>query len=208
MVANFRPDRPNGGLRARLWGPPRGRGANDCASGGEVGARAVLDPVRDGAGNRALRVERALAGDAAHIAAAGRTVVIADACFTAPAVVVQFPSGRWLTRFLGLPLDSSWIRVALWRFVLVGCCWLPVLWLQVRARNLAREAVAQGTPLPRADYTVMRWWFVLGWPAFTGVMAIFWLMVAKPAELSRQQGRWRGKATGSACSRPPRGPGG
>jgi len=27
----------------------------------------------------------------------------------------------------------------------------------------------------------MRWWFWLGWPAFIGVMAIFWLMVAKPA---------------------------
>ena len=122
-------------------------------------------------------------GDAAHIAATGRTVVIADACFTAPAVVVQFLSGWWLARFLGLPLDYSWIRVALWLFVLVGCCWLPVLWLQVRARNLAREAVARGTPLPREYHVVMRWWFVLGWPAFIGVMAIFWLMVAKPAGL-------------------------
>jgi uncharacterized membrane protein len=26
----------------------------------------------------------------------------------------------------------------------------------------------------------MRWWFVLGWPAFLGVMAIFALMVLKP----------------------------
>ncbi|WP_374012465.1 DUF2269 family protein [Pseudoxanthomonas koreensis] len=124
-----------------------------------------------------------LRGDPAHIAATARTVVIADACFTAPAVVVQFLSGWWLVRFLGLPLDYSWVRAALWLFVLVGCCWLPVLWLQVRARDLARAAVAQGTSLPRQYRVVMRWWFILGWPAFIGVMAIFWLMVAKPAGL-------------------------
>lgn len=121
-----------------------------------------------------------LRGDAAHIAATARTVVIADACFTAPAVVVQFLSGLWLARFLGMPLDYSWLRVALWLFVLVGCCWLPVLWLQVRARDLARAAAAQGMPLPRQYRVVMGWWFALGWPAFIGVMAIFWLMVAKP----------------------------
>jgi uncharacterized membrane protein len=26
----------------------------------------------------------------------------------------------------------------------------------------------------------MRIWFALGWPAFSSVIAIFWLMVAKP----------------------------
>lgn len=124
-----------------------------------------------------------LRGDPAHIAATARTVVIADACFTAPAVVVQFLSGWWLVRFLGLPLDYSWVRAALLLFVLVGCCWLPVLWLQVRARDLARTAAERGQPLPARYHVVMRWWFLLGWPAFIGVMAIFWLMVAKPSGL-------------------------
>jgi uncharacterized membrane protein len=31
------------------------------------------------------------------------------------------------------------------------------------------------------DYQrTMRWWFVLGWPAFLGLVAIYWLMIAKP----------------------------
>jgi uncharacterized membrane protein len=119
-------------------------------------------------------------GDARQIAATARTVVIADACFTAPAVVAQFFSGWWLADFLGIPLTHSWLKVALWLFVLVGCCWLPVLWLQVRARDLARVAAEQGGPLPDAYHRVMRWWFWLGWPAFIAVIAIFWLMVAKP----------------------------
>lgn len=25
------------------------------------------------------------------------------------------------------------------------------------------------------------WWFALGWPAFVALVAVFWLMVAKPA---------------------------
>lgn len=122
-------------------------------------------------------------GDAREIAATARTVVIADACFTAPAVVVQFVSGLWLTELLHLPLTTFWISAALFLFVLVGCCWLPVLWLQLRARNLAIAAAANGTALPPAYRRVMRWWFWLGWPAFASVIAIFWLMVLKPPGL-------------------------
>ncbi len=122
-------------------------------------------------------------GDAREIAATARTVVIADACFTAPAVVVQFATGLWLTELLHLPLTTFWISAALFLFVLVGCCWLPVLWLQLRARNLATAAAANGTALPPAYRRVMRWWFWLGWPAFASVIAIFWLMVLKPPGL-------------------------
>ena len=121
-----------------------------------------------------------LRGDARVIAATARTVVIADACFTAPAVVVQLATGVWLTHLLGLPLDVFWVKAALMLFFVIGACWLPVLWLQVRARNLSQRAVADGTPLPPAYHRAMRWWFWLGWPAFLSVIAIFWLMVMKP----------------------------
>jgi len=122
-----------------------------------------------------------LRGDARVIASTARTVVIADACFTAPAVVVQLASGLWLTHLLGLPLDVFWVKTALLLFFVIGACWLPVLWLQVRARDLALRAVTEGTPLPPAYHRAMRWWFWLGWPAFISVIAIFWLMVMKPS---------------------------
>jgi len=108
-------------------------------------------------------------------------VVIADACFTAPAVIVQFVSGMWLTWRLGIPFSVFWLKTALLLFFVVGACWLPVLWLQARARRLAAEAAALGAPLSAAYRRTMRWWFWLGWPAFLSVMAIFWLMVMKPA---------------------------
>jgi uncharacterized membrane protein len=119
-------------------------------------------------------------GDAAHIAATARTVVIADACFTAPAVIVQLGTGLWLAHALRMPYSVFWLAAALVLFVLVGACWLPVLWLQWRARVLAEQAVAAGTALPAAYHVVMRYWFWLGWPAFLAVLAIFWLMVMKP----------------------------
>ncbi|MUV13433.1 DUF2269 family protein [Noviluteimonas gilva] len=120
-------------------------------------------------------------GDAKSIADTARTVVIADACFTAPAVVVQLASGLWLAQAAGWPYSLLWLRMALVLFFVVGVCWLPVLWLQVRARNLARDAAQAGTPLSPAYHRAMRWWFWLGWPAFLSVLAIFWLMIAKPA---------------------------
>lgn len=119
-------------------------------------------------------------GDARIIAETARTVVIADACFTAPAVVVQLASGLWLAHRLGAPLSVFWLQTALILFFVIGACWLPVVWLQIRARNLARVAAANGTPLPATYHRTMRWWFWMGWPAFASVLVIFWLMVMKP----------------------------
>ena len=119
-------------------------------------------------------------GDVHVIAATARNVVIADACFTAPAVVIQLFTGFWLVNRLGIPLSTFWITGALLLFVVTGACWLPVLWLQVHARNLSQAATQTGTPLPVRYHAAMRWWFWLGWPAFASVLAIFWLMVAKP----------------------------
>lgn len=121
-----------------------------------------------------------LRGDARVIAATGRTVIIADACFTAPAVVVQLASGVWMTVKLGLPLSVFWLKAGLILFCLVGVFWLPVLWIQVRAQQLAAAAAASAAPLPHSYRRLMRWWFWLGWPAFISVMLIFWLMVRKP----------------------------
>ncbi len=119
-------------------------------------------------------------GDAALIAGTARTVVVADACFTAPAVVIQLSTGLWLAHHLGMAFTVFWLKSALVLFFVTGACWLPVVWLQLRVRNLAHAASQSGRALPPAYYRVMRWWFWLGWPAFASVLAIFWLMVAKP----------------------------
>lgn len=108
-----------------------------------------------------------------------RQVVLADWLFTTPAVIVQPVTGVWLARIAGLPLTTSWLAAAIALYVLVGACWLPVVAIQLRMRRIA-DAVPDGQPLPAVYHRLSRWWFALGWPAFTGVIAIYWLMVAKP----------------------------
>jgi len=119
-------------------------------------------------------------GNAATIAATGRIVVIADALFTATAVVVQPVSGGLLAWVIGYRLWESWIVASLALYVMVGLCWLPVVAIQMRLRDLAAQAARTSASLPAAYHRLFRIWFWLGWPAFLGVIAIFALMLWKP----------------------------
>ena len=118
--------------------------------------------------------------DPRTVASVGRIVVLADFVFTASAVVVQPISGLGLIHLQGWSLTSPWLLAAYGLYVLIGVCWLPVVWIQYRMMKLAEQAAGQGAPLPAAYHRLFRWWFALGWPAFAGVLAIYWLMVAKP----------------------------
>ena len=120
-------------------------------------------------------------GDIAAIAVTARHVVLADWLFTAPAVLVQPITGFLLLREAGWELTEGWILLSLVLYAITGACWLPVVWLQARMRDLAVESLAAGLQLPSLYHRYMRIWFALGWPAFASVLAIFALMVIKPA---------------------------
>ncbi len=122
-----------------------------------------------------------LTRDPRVIAAAARSTVRADFLFTAPAVIVQPVTGVLLIWHAGFDPHESWLVAVYALYMLTGACWLPVVWLQIRARDLAAAAVAAGQPLPPAYQRCMRAWFALGWPAFGAVLLIFWLMTSKPA---------------------------
>jgi uncharacterized membrane protein len=47
-------------------------------------------------------------------------------------------------------------------------------------RNLARAARDRRQGLPPQYYRLYRAWFACGIPAFVSVLAILWLMIAKP----------------------------
>jgi uncharacterized membrane protein len=102
------------------------------------------------------------------------SVVMADWLFTTPAVILQLVTGLWLTSRLNIALDSPWFVAVISLYLFVGLCWVPVVWIQIRIRNL----IADGRP--RDDYRkLMRVWVALGVPAFSAVIGIFYLMVAK-----------------------------
>ena len=119
--------------------------------------------------------------DVRTIAIVCRNVVLADWLFTAPSVVVQPVTGVALALNAGFPLTSGWLMAAMILYGFVGACWLPVVWLQIRMHRLAENALKAGAPLPAIYYTYARYWFWLGWPAFVGVLAIFYLMIFKPS---------------------------
>ena len=114
------------------------------------------------------------------VAAVGRSVVLADWLFTAPAVVIQPITGVTMALLAGLPLTQGWLALSIALYVLVGVCWLPVVWLQIQLRRMAQASLKNRNPLPPLYYRYLRLWFMLGWPAFTAVLAIFYLMVFKP----------------------------
>lgn len=118
--------------------------------------------------------------DAALIGHVAGTVVVADTVFTATAVILQPVTGYLLARVVGWPLTEGWILLSLALYVVAGIFWLPVVWIQIRLRDLARQAAARGEPLPDSYFRLYRIWFAFGFPAFFSVLAIFWLMLAKP----------------------------
>ena len=117
----------------------------------------------------------------AHVAAFTlRWVVFADWMFTATAVVVQPLTGLWLAYLGGYPLRSFWLFASIALFFFAGACWLPVVWMQIRMRDLAREAAASNSELPSPYWRMFGWWIALGIPAFASLLVVFYLMVAKP----------------------------
>jgi uncharacterized membrane protein len=119
-------------------------------------------------------------GDVRLIAGVARIVVIADYVFTATAVIAQPITGVLLARITGYSLSEGWILLSIGLYLLTGAFWLPVVWMQSRIRTLAAAAAASGEELPAEYHRLFRWWFAFGFPAFTAVLAIFWLMIARP----------------------------
>ncbi|SMH52714.1 DUF2269 domain-containing protein [Maritimibacter sp. HL-12] len=143
-----------------------------------IGAAVLLGT---GAGIAFFMVMAVRTRQADLIAHVGGVVVLADMVFTATAVLAQPVTGILLALALGWPLTEGWIVAALALYLVVGAFWLPVVWIQARLRDIARDCVATGRPLPARFDRLYRIWFGFGFPAFAAVLAILWLMIARPA---------------------------
>jgi uncharacterized membrane protein len=117
-------------------------------------------------------------GDIGLIRGVLRLAVIADSVFTATAAVLQPVTGYLLWRMTGGAWPDRWLLWVLLLYVFVGACWLPVVALQIRLRNAAAKAMRVGE-LDARFHRRFRTWFILGWPAFLGVMGLFGLMLTR-----------------------------
>lgn len=111
---------------------------------------------------------------------AARTTVLADYLFTFPAVITQVLTGAWLVNRSGYGWMDSWLLTTYAIYVLAGLCWLPVVWIQIQLRNILVSCVESNSPPPARYHKLFNVWFILGWPAFIGLIVIFFLMVIKP----------------------------
>ncbi len=143
-----------------------------------IGATVLLGT---GAGIAFFMVISNRSGDPRLIAHVGGIVVLADTVFTATAALFQPVTGYLLAREAGWPVLPGWVGLSLALYIIVGAFWLPVVWMQIRLRNMARLAAREGKALPAAYHRLYRWWFAFGFPAFAAVLAIIWLMLTKPS---------------------------
>lgn len=142
-----------------------------------IGATVILGT---GAGIAFFMLMAHLTGDPLFIGRTARIVVIADMLFTAIAIVLQPITGYLMMREAGWGFGESWIGASIALYLVAGAFWLPVIWMQVRMRDLALEAANAQKPLPPAYHRLFRIWFLFGFPGFGAVLAIVALMIAKP----------------------------
>jgi uncharacterized membrane protein len=112
---------------------------------------------------------------------AARTTVLADYIFTVPAVLIQPISGVWLIMHGGFDWSALWLMWTYGLYILAGIFWIPVVFIQIHLKKILQASVESGSPLPAHYHRLFRIWFLLGWPAFIGLVIVFFLMVMKPS---------------------------
>jgi len=120
-------------------------------------------------------------GDVKAIRVVSERIVLADLIFTTPAIILQPFTGFGLAYMSGFSMSTGWLIYAIFLYIVAGGCWLPVLWLQLKMRDIAIAVDNQNAALPMQYWKYARIWFWLGVPAFGALMTVYWLMVFKPA---------------------------
>lgn len=118
--------------------------------------------------------------DAEFIARTTSVVVIADAIFTLSAVILQPVTGGLLMMLSATAITARWILASLALYAVAGAFWIPVVFMQIEMRDLARKAAQQHVALPERYFVLFRRWSAFGLPGFGATMLILWLMIAKP----------------------------
>jgi uncharacterized membrane protein len=118
--------------------------------------------------------------EAAFIARTAAIVVLADMLFTLTAVILQPVTGGALMLLSQVALTERWLMASLVLYAVAGVFWIPVIFMQIEMRDLARIAESEGQALTQRYFTLFRRWFLFGIPGFGSVMLILWLMIAKP----------------------------
>src|ERR1700682_4565854 len=83
--------------------------------------------------------------DASFIARTATTVVIADMLFTLTAVLLHAVPGGGLMMLSSTGFNDLWLSTSLGLYAVAGLFWVPVIFMQIEMRDLARRAAEHGT---------------------------------------------------------------
>lgn len=135
-----------------------------------------------GLGSAYYMLFTSLTRDAHAVANVVRLVVIADWVFTTTTIILQPLTGFYLIHLTGgaFALSHAWILWSIVLYFVAGAAWLPVVWMQIKMRDLAQAAAASRSELPPQYWLFLKWWVALGFVAFGALVVVFYLMVAKP----------------------------
>jgi uncharacterized membrane protein len=99
----------------------------------------------------------------------------------APAIALLPISGFPLAAAIGLaPLNEFWIELSLALYGAVVAAWLFAVRIEIRLRNIAREAALDRKPLADSYPRLFRIWFVLAGAILAAMTALILLMVWQP----------------------------
>jgi len=120
-------------------------------------------------------------GNTSVVALTSRFVVRIELMVVAAAVALQPVSGLPLAAAIGVsPFGEFWIVAASVLYLIVVAAWIAAVRLEIRIRDLTREAVLGSAPLPAVYWRWFRIWSALAGPILAGMVAIFALMIWKP----------------------------
>ena len=120
-------------------------------------------------------------GNPSVVALVAQFAVRIELFVVAPALALQPISGFPLAWAIGLaPLNEFWIDVALVLYVAVVVVWLASLRIEIRLRNMARQAALSRGTLADDYPRLFRIWFALAAFLLAAMVAIILLMVWQP----------------------------
>ena len=120
-------------------------------------------------------------GNPSVVALTSQFVVRIELFVMAAAMALLPISGFPLASVIGLSApDEFWIVLSLVLYAIVVAGWLVALRIEIRIRNLARQAALGGTRLADAYPRLFRVWFALAFVILAGMIALFLLMIWQP----------------------------
>lgn len=80
----------------------------------------------------------------------------------------------------GFSFSDKWLLLGVALYFFAGACWLPVVCMQIKMRDMAKVSLEENKVLPQLYWKMDRYWIILGSLAFPAFLVVFYLMIFKP----------------------------